>query len=228
MRPEETDGYQGLYGEVVTEDVYRLRTITEWPDVVLDIGANIGIFARFARELFPDAFIMAIEPHRPNFDILLEHPPDPIDPHVFIHAAIGSGPVWRAAGAANGAHECYVCEGVGYPRNLLTGLSQFIPTSVPSYTLAGVPYAKRPTDRYIVKLDCEGGENHIFSDPASMKVLQGADYIAAELHFHAANRSLLPAVRKMTDDALALLAETYDCEREGPMFYARKRHEPNE
>ena len=63
-------GYNGLYGEVVTEDCYRLKTLGFVPDVIFDLGANIGVFTRYARDMFNNAKIISVEPNLDNFENL--------------------------------------------------------------------------------------------------------------------------------------------------------------
>ena len=55
-------GYNGLYHEVAVADCYKLRTIKFTPNVFIDIGSNVGVAARLARELFPNALIVCVEP----------------------------------------------------------------------------------------------------------------------------------------------------------------------
>lgn len=47
---------------VVLDDDYGLRSLTGEPRTIVDIGANIGLFTAFARQLFPGAMIHAYEP----------------------------------------------------------------------------------------------------------------------------------------------------------------------
>lgn len=109
--------YKGLYGEVVTEDIYRIRQLQFIPDVIFDLGANVGTFSKFARELFPNALIVAIEPDAQNIEYFKEFN-NPVDNNIVLHnLAIGNGEMFRVDGALNGAHECYISSGLGF-RNL--------------------------------------------------------------------------------------------------------------
>jgi len=60
-----------FYNDIVTLDSHGLKTLSlpEHP-VILDIGANIGLFSLFVHSLFPRAQIHAIEPVRPLYDLL--------------------------------------------------------------------------------------------------------------------------------------------------------------
>lgn len=223
--------FPGLYGDVVTEDIYRLRSLDFQPDVIFDIGANIGYFTHLARGLFPNALIVAVEPHPENIRIFQENCPEPglvateADVKLFCGAIGSHGQVWRAQGAANGASEVYITEGLGYPPESFDDSSHFLPANAPSRSLATIAGGLFDVTgaRYIVKIDCEGGENAIFSDPASMDILIGAEYIAAELHYHCDNGGEMHEVIHATTSALLEISRTHGCESKGPMFYARKR-----
>jgi FkbM family methyltransferase len=56
-------GVKVAYMEVLLEDCYGLRTVRPKARAVLDIGANVGIFALAARRAFPDAVIHSYEPN---------------------------------------------------------------------------------------------------------------------------------------------------------------------
>lgn len=56
----------GEYGPILTDSLLK-RLITP---VIIDGGANIGIFSVICRSLFPDAKIIAIEPGKNNFALL--------------------------------------------------------------------------------------------------------------------------------------------------------------
>ena len=60
-----TIGAKACYAEVVVDDCYDLFGYAKRnaPSVILDIGANIGIFSKLCTLLFPKADIYAYEPH---------------------------------------------------------------------------------------------------------------------------------------------------------------------
>jgi hypothetical protein len=96
-------GWPGLYGEVVTEDCYRLRQLDFVPDIVFDIGANVGTFTRHARSLWPRAVIVAVEPDKANCAHFRKF--TPMHNIFLLEAAIGVCDIWRCTTAANGAGE---------------------------------------------------------------------------------------------------------------------------
>jgi len=92
-------------------------------------------------------------------------------------------------GDTNPGGHTYICESVGYDH---TDLESIPLATCPSVTLAELFATHKTNEDYIVKLDCEGGEECLFDDDASNDVLRGAAYFAAELHFFAARHRKIP------------------------------------
>jgi FkbM family methyltransferase len=220
--PEQTPGYRGLYGEVVTEDIYHIRSLAWQPDVVIDLGANIGVFTRYAAELFPSAKIVAVEPHPENFEHLRKFTPD--EPRItLINAAISRGKVWRHLGAANGSGESYVSVQPGFRIEHMVS-TKVEPASVRTI-MPDVLIDKwvLPGQRSILKMDIEGGEAAVFDHLPSMEALKRIDYIAAEVHFYAAVAELADEARDAHLRAFESLEATHDCTLNHVHFYATKR-----
>lgn len=218
-------GYQGLYGEVVEQDTYRLKRIDFVPDIIIDIGANIGIFSRFARTLFPDTKIIAIEPDPGNIKIFRQFPADPNI--LLVEKALGRGRLFHGTTEANGSGAVYLSAGLGYPEKEMEEAADhhwgMEVSSVPTITLEQiVQHYVPPGKRTLLKLDCEGAENTIWSDRSSLEALRVFDYIAAEIHFFALHGGQLPSVLEATHNALKSLEATHTCELEGVYFWARK------
>lgn len=216
-------GWPGLYGEVVTEDCYRLQQLDFVPDIVFDIGANVGTFTRFARSLWPRAVIVAVEPDKENCAHFRKFTPMP---NVFlIEAAIGVCDIWRCTTARNGAGEVYMSPGPGYPLKKIMASEVWKPafeidhtslcTVIESFISRG--------DRAVLKVDCEGSENQIFGHSESMAAMQKMEYIAMELHRYAFDHSEQAKVDALQSSALIELARTHNLEVEGVHLWARKK-----
>lgn len=225
MKLEETlnGGYGGLYGEVVTEDCYRLKQLKFIPDIIFDFGANVGIFTAFARSLFPEALIISVEPHKENFEILEKFTEKIDGKTVLLNKAIGKGDMWRATTASNGSGEVYLSEGLGYLKDELvktngvgierTNVESVMPSDlIREYLINGM--------KSVLKLDIEGGENIIWGDKSSMDALKEIDYIAGEVHFYSLTVDGLPEVRKKTEQALNSLKRTHVLEVDNVNFWA--------
>jgi FkbM family methyltransferase len=202
--------YNGLYGEVVTEDVYGLKSLDFVPDVVIDVGACVGIFSEYAGLMFPKANIISIEPNWENCQAISSK-----NIRTFlINAAIGKGKMYHILGAVNGAHECYYPCGLTLPDDAFetsrweefTGRAIMITDEIVTSGIGA-------KDKLLIKIDIENAEDVIFQDKDSMLFLRGADYVAIELH----------DCPRQVNELLALLDDTHDCVFEHQIFKARKR-----
>lgn len=236
--------FNSLFGEVVTYDIYEVRTVADivsvndpnyvhWkghaginfvPDTVLDLGANVGIFTRYAHELWPNAQIISVEPNEGNHAVFEEHTPK-TPKIILLKNAIGSGQMYHCNRALNGAHEVYLSKGIGYNQLAFDSLKQ----SGDVVTSAVNPIMLTDLKKYIkgkvvCKLDIEGNETVIFNDPASMEMMKTFDYIAIELHYFASDGSVLEAVKAKTAEALASLNKTHHTRYDHIYFYATKKN----
>lgn len=216
----------GLFGEVVENDIYQMRQLDFAPDVIFDLGANVGVFTRFAQSLFPEALIVCVEPDNDNSFVFHRYTPDN-KRIVFYLAAIGTpGPVWKAKNATNGAHETYFPQGMdGYPDGELQAaadyeLAEGTVSVMPDMLL---PMFCRSHQKGMVKCDIEGAETAIFDSPSSMAELKKMEYLVFEMHNHALHAGVIGSVRRKTLDAMHYFEDTHYTKYEHPIFYARKR-----
>jgi len=143
---------------------------------------------------------------------------------VVISGAIGIGQIYHAIGAANGAHEVYVSECLGYSKKSLEENPLLVPSKIFSVSLADIfhPHVQQG-DKTLMKIDCEGGENCLWEDPESMALLAQVDYITMELHYHGAHGGEMKRLREVTDNAINSLAKTHTIERDHIYVKATKR-----
>lgn len=234
-------GYAGLYGEVVTSDMYHMKDVADIvsindptyvhvkghprgfdfiPNVIFDLGANIGIFSRYARELFPEALIVAVEPDPANCAIFKQFTSDP--KIILIEKAIGKGKMVRAGQAANGAMEVYLSLGLGYSA---ADLKKYESTAIESIMLPDLKQYVKEGDKVLCKLDIEGNETVIFNNKASMDFLKTFDYIAIELHYYASDNKKRSKVRSLTKQVLKELGKTHKTSTDHNVyFYATKKN----
>ena len=59
--------------EVLIERVYQLDAVPFEPDLVLDLGANIGLFTLLAARRWPEANLACVEPHPVTFSFLCDN-----------------------------------------------------------------------------------------------------------------------------------------------------------
>jgi FkbM family methyltransferase len=237
--------YQGLEGEIVKEDIYRMRdvpdevsvndpTFVHWkghyrafnftPDVIFDLGANVGIFTRYARSLYPGALIVAVEPDEKNIERFKKDTNLDDRRLRILEMAIGKGQIWKSVNAINGAHECYLSDSLSWRDDELAVSSVVDKSSVDSIMLSDLwdTYVNE-SDKVVLKLDIEGNEMVVFEHTASMDALKRADYIVMELHFNALLARDVESVRVRTLEMIMELSETHRVEYEHIYLYAIKK-----
>lgn len=161
-----------IYGASLDE--YGLKRITWQPDVIYDIGANVGGVTLLAASLFPNSKIIAVEPQPDNFDALVEttsHLPNVIR----VNKALAIGPVWRAYDSPGTGNWMFV--GKDNP----TFHARMVPADCDSVTLDQL-VAEYGGDQRVVKMDCEAGELMILDHKPSSDAVVGARWVAAEFH----------------------------------------------
>lgn len=218
----------GLIGEVITEDTYRIKELKFTPTIIFDLGCNIGIFTQYVRSLFPDAFIVSVEPNEENFKWAKYFTP-PDDKILFINKAIGIGQIYHGLTAANGSGETYLSIMNGYPQkemdeavenNLGIERSE-VETVMPDELINTFT---KEGDKVLVKIDCEGAENIIFSHEPSMEALRKCEYVCIEVHRYAlSGGELWQKVQDKTRIALDSFKEMHYIEEDGVHFWATKK-----
>lgn len=226
---EDFPWYNGLYGEVVTSDCYSLKTINWIPDMIFDIGANVGTFSRFARELFPSTPIIAVEPDVDNCELFRKFTTD--DNLILLEKAIGDKPVWKHGGVTNSMH-VYTSPGLGYDIEQMEEMRSddnihghmmetAVPTILPAdlldtYTASG--------QRILMKIDCEGGENAIWLHQDSIDKMKTINYLITELHwFSNSGGKQQQDVIMTTLQALIQFKETHNIILTNSLFTATRK-----
>jgi len=174
------DDEQGTVAKIVcreVERVYRLDDIPFEPgDVVLDLGAHVGIVSVYLAKKYPFLKILAVEPVKENFERLVRN--------VKANGIRDGTVTFMNAAVTADAREVTL---FGQLEGNSGGLSILaMPRAgdggwkVPSFTLAQI-IAQTGAERVkLLKLDVEGAEHEILrSDPS---VLDKVDWLAAEIH----------------------------------------------
>jgi len=165
------DGWKN-FKHIVLRDLYR---IGEWPcnyfDYIFDIGAHIGIFSTMMRFKHPQSKIIAVEPNKKALSILDQNTIMlDID---LVNKAIGNGQIF------------YLHEKAKSLGQVAFSDSETTLNSIESISLYDlfVDYGATILDKYLIKMDCEGGEVYVFEDERSKEILQYASHICMEVHF---------------------------------------------
>lgn len=182
-------------------DEYRLSKIGFSPDVVYDIGADVGSVTMHAHKLFPKAKVVAVEPHPWSYPRLAKNVAG-IPEIVAINAAIGLGQMYETPDAASPLN--WMCMDQESP----TWTEGLVPSSVQSVMLSDL-YAQHGGQQYVVKIDIEGGEYRVITHPESRKVLLDSSYFAAEFHYWGRTGDLMNKVVEALQLFLFELAQTH-------------------
>jgi len=221
--------YAGLFEEVERFDVYKIKELDFVPDKVIDMGANIGVFTRFARTLWPDARIISVEPHEPNCELFLQY--TDMENVILLNMAIGIGQVYHGLTARNGSGETYLSAGLGYPKEIMdeevvkeNGIEySFVKTIMPDFLIK--EFVKEG-QKFVVKMDIEGNENLVLTHEPSMEALRKADYLCFEIHRYAiVGGEIFDEVQEKVAQALESFSETHNISysEDKVHFYARKK-----
>ncbi len=159
----------GIFAEVFIAGEYdppaavqaRLGELGRAPRI-LDLGANIGLFAAYCRERWPEAAITAVEPDPENLELLRATAADAKVVVVAACAGTKEGTVRFVAGEFAESH--VATDGSGEDTIELA--------CVDTFRFAGAAD--------LVKMDIEGSEWEILGDPRFAEV--GAEAIAMEWH----------------------------------------------
>lgn len=237
--------YESLRGEIVDSDIYKMRDKEDivsvndpnyihvkghkrpfnfTPDVIFDLGACFGFFSGYCRSLFPDAYVVAVEPNLENckqfLSINKRH-----ENLLLINKAIGNGKVWRSTTSKNGAGENYISESVAYPENeIIKQPDTYEVSEVQTISLSElINIYVEEGQKFIVKIDIEAAESFIYTNEKEMEALKKADYITGELHFFSINGETNKVIKERIEQSLVELSITHNIERKGLNFYAVKK-----
>lgn len=137
------------YSEVVVQDCYGMFGYSkrEKPAVIVDIGANIGIFSKLCSMLFPSADIYAYEPN-PSALTWLERNAQGT------RIQVSPTAVWGSAGVLN------------FDTSYDSTLGQVSPDGQLSVQCIAPAEIAEGRQIDLLKVDCEGGEFEILKDPS--------------------------------------------------------------
>lgn len=215
--------FSGLYGEVVTEDSYRLHQLDFTPNIIIDAGSNIGIFTRFAHELFPQAFIIAVEPNPDNCAVFRKFT-KPDENICLLEMAIGRGRTYRKTDATNGSNEEYLSLSDHIKQEDIEGSGR---AEISEVELVMFDELVNdwffPDDRMLIKIDIEGNENTIWEHKESLEALSLADYIVIEIHPTAFTGIEQEKAKQNLLNAIEFLKHTHEVEYEHIYLYAKKK-----
>lgn len=174
-----------IYREIYKSDDYRLNHAKQYGiEYVIDIGANIGMFSVRAAEELPDVKrIIAIEPTDKTIVDLWENIQNHTDKIFVEHCAIGIGdPLYlHKHNSVNPGSNTF--KTAPNPKQV---------QKVESFRLRHF-FEKHeiPLDsRFMIKVDCEGGEHFLMDDPDCREILEKCVLMCFEVHGNRKNEFL--------------------------------------
>lgn len=163
-----------VFKQVLIDEEYSFP-LEETPHTIIDAGAHIGLSAIWFAIRYPHARIIAIEAERANFELMVRNVE--AYPNVTpVHAAL-----WSHSGVL-GIEDPFGVGGWGFQTTQSDNKESSSYGTVQCVTARDV-IEKFDLDRVnLFKIDIEGAEYEVFSDPGSSDWLTSVDAIAIELH----------------------------------------------
>ncbi len=158
-----------IFGQVMIDWQYNLSQVED-VRLIVDCGANIGMSALYFARRYPQAKIIAIEPHPENHAMLLRNTRRVPAIHA-VRAAVW--PRQTVLSVAAGA-------GTSYAAATVTEARAAESNGVPALQLRDIIAEHGKID--ILKIDIEGSEKPLFEDPSCVEWLANTRVIYAELH----------------------------------------------
>lgn len=172
MISNKTNDGKSEIGNIITKDLYKVQGYPkDYFDYVVDIGANIGVFSVMMRILNPNAQIIAIEPHNETFSYLLQNINMLNISSEQIALGDGSELYFKARDDEHILNHMFVKEKSGHSVNSITLYDIFN------------RYKLDIKKRYILKFDCEGGEQSLLYTQGSELIIKNAEHVSMEIHF---------------------------------------------
>jgi len=164
LPPRERAEHEWEFGQILFDDCYHLAQIPAPARTIVDIGANIGVFALAARYYHPEARIYSYEPN-----------PE-LEPYLAAHCkAIGSE--YSLVAVGDKTTRIKLNPGVDSRHGIS---EESAGGDIPQIAFADIVKEVGPID--LLKLDCEGAEWGIFADPKPWEQVRN---VAMEYHFFA-------------------------------------------
>jgi FkbM family methyltransferase len=152
-------------------DIFLLNNIPL--KVFVDLGSNIGLTTLYIKKEFPDCTVIALEPDKNNYEMMLKN----FDLNKLTNTT--------SLLAGVGKNDCYLIEDVGIRDKKEWGLTfkeVDYPTDIASYSI-NMLFNKFAIDEIdFIKIDVEGAEKEIFAVDADMSFLKKIKVLAVEIH----------------------------------------------
>jgi FkbM family methyltransferase len=173
------------FANAVFQDEYQVDVLRSHPvRTILDIGAHVGSFTVLCHHYWPEAHIVAVEPHPESFELLVRNTGHiPKENLTLINAAV-----------AHESGRCILSSPISHSR-----VSEYVPkvweSLQPRHSDFGLQVDSiSPNDLWkrlndidideidLLKLDCEGAEYLIISELSALGLMDRVGWIRGEWH----------------------------------------------
>lgn len=180
----------------VFHDEYRIESMRHGHGIetIVDIGAHVGAFSVYSKEIWPDAKVIAVEPHPDSF-ALMELNTKHCSNIDLVNCAIGS--IDGQSLLCSSPSESRVGEYLADVWDSLDSRFAEFGTCVPTISVEKF-WTTHVGDRQvdILKLDCEGAEYLILNELNRIGYLKQVRWIRGEWHHRPSNAALCSALDK--------------------------------
>lgn len=153
----------GIFEEAMIHGAYDLALIPFEPDLIIDVGAHIGLFSLQAATRWPQSPILAFEPHPENAVWARRNFASNGIRATLIEAAASLKPGWMDFDLGGGMGR--LCAG-----GSIKVMSVDLPAMLSAF----------PSSKILLKMDIEGGEMDIL--PKVLSILPASNAVFVELH----------------------------------------------
>ena len=153
----------------------------------LDLGSNIGLVSVYVKKLFPEAEIIALEPDKNNYAMMLKN-----------FAANGLSKITPLMAGVS-KRDCFLLmdEGIRDKRDWAISFKEVeYPTEIESYSVTSLLSKYSLNEIDFIKMDVEGAEKEIFAVDADLSFLDKVKVMAIEIHDEFNTRSDIYQVLK--------------------------------
>jgi FkbM family methyltransferase len=177
-----------VFAQIFIRNEYKFD-VNRPPEFIIDAGANIGLASVYFANQFPNARILAIEPEKENFEVLVKN----VKPYPNVQPVLGA--LWSEKAEVE-----VVDRGLGNWGFMIEASPNGQTSSQSSHQKVEGMTVDMILDRYnvqkvsILKLDIEGAELEVFGNSSSW--IDRVDSLIIELHEHmkpGCNRSFYSA-----------------------------------
>lgn len=167
----------GLYKEILLKDVYDLKSCKKIPDIIIDIGANIGFFSIYARMHYPIARIVAIEPCKETYNYLLQNTQG-LNIETYNMALGNNEKLYLNYKISTGCNM--------FDEKTESKTNEYCDSKSLDkiFEILKIDINK---SIYFIKVDCEGGEKYLLNNEKIDEIIKKSIQFSMEIHFPAQN-----------------------------------------